>query len=106
MEINSDAAKKIKIDIQTHTSFKQSPTTETAFTFIDLFAGIGGIRLPYQQVVVVSFPPSGISFLKKITRPISVNCPQVILLKLARIPFLSTIFCLVAFLVKRFRKQG
>ncbi|MDO8415759.1 MAG: DNA (cytosine-5-)-methyltransferase [Agitococcus sp.] len=35
--------------IQTHTPFKQPPTTETAFTFIDLFAGIGGIRLPYQQ---------------------------------------------------------
>ena len=49
MEINSDAAKKIKIDIQTHTPFKQSPTAQTAFTFIDLFAGIGGIRLPYQQ---------------------------------------------------------
>lgn len=35
--------------IQTHTPFKQSSTAQTAFTFIDLFAGIGGIRLPYQQ---------------------------------------------------------
>jgi DNA (cytosine-5)-methyltransferase 1 len=35
-------------EIQTHTPFKQS-LTKPAFTFIDLFAGIGGIRLPYQQ---------------------------------------------------------
>lgn len=35
-------------EIQTHTPFKQS-VTKSAFTFIDLFAGIGGIRLPYQQ---------------------------------------------------------
>ncbi len=35
-------------EIQIHTPFKQS-LTKPAFTFIDLFAGIGGIRLPYQQ---------------------------------------------------------
>ena len=35
-------------EVQTHTPFKQS-LTKPAFTFIDLFAGIGGIRLPYQQ---------------------------------------------------------
>lgn len=39
---------KLLLDIQTHTPFKQSETPP-AFTFIDLFAGIGGIRLPYQQ---------------------------------------------------------
>ena len=33
-------------DIQTHTPFKQSISGTPAFTFIDLFAGIGGIRLP------------------------------------------------------------
>jgi len=36
-------------DIQTHTPFKQSEHIASEFTFIDLFAGIGGIRLPYQQ---------------------------------------------------------
>ena len=36
-------------DIQTHTPFKQSKLIAPEFTFIDLFAGIGGIRLPYQQ---------------------------------------------------------
>jgi DNA (cytosine-5)-methyltransferase 1 len=36
-------------DIQTHTPFKQSEHIAPEFTFIDLFAGIGGIRLPYQQ---------------------------------------------------------
>lgn len=29
--------------------FRQLPENECNFTFIDLFAGIGGIRLPYQQ---------------------------------------------------------
>ncbi|TBL52053.1 DNA (cytosine-5-)-methyltransferase [Obesumbacterium proteus] len=29
--------------------FRQQPENECNFTFIDLFAGIGGIRLPYQQ---------------------------------------------------------
>ena len=29
--------------------FRQKPENECNFTFIDLFAGIGGIRLPYQQ---------------------------------------------------------
>lgn len=37
-------------DIQTHTPFKPSQHTAPEFTFIDLFAGIGGIRLPYQQL--------------------------------------------------------
>jgi DNA (cytosine-5)-methyltransferase 1 len=40
---------KLITEIQTHTPFKQSSVTKSAFTFIDLFAGIGGIRLPYQQ---------------------------------------------------------
>lgn len=30
--------------------FRQKPAGESEFTFIDLFAGIGGIRLPYQQL--------------------------------------------------------
>ena len=29
--------------------FRQSPADNCRFTFIDLFAGIGGIRLPFQQ---------------------------------------------------------
>jgi DNA (cytosine-5)-methyltransferase 1 len=29
--------------------FRQQPLSESEFTFIDLFAGIGGIRLPFQQ---------------------------------------------------------
>ena len=29
--------------------FRQSPEDNCRFTFIDLFAGIGGIRLPFQQ---------------------------------------------------------
>ncbi|MBI0520526.1 DNA (cytosine-5-)-methyltransferase [Pectobacterium parmentieri] len=29
--------------------FRQKPENESDFTFIDLFAGIGGIRLPYQR---------------------------------------------------------
>lgn len=40
---------KLITDIQTHTPFKQSSAVKSDFTFIDLFAGIGGIRLPYQQ---------------------------------------------------------
>lgn len=30
--------------------FRQKATCESKFTFIDLFAGIGGIRLPYQRL--------------------------------------------------------
>ncbi|WP_429220525.1 DNA (cytosine-5-)-methyltransferase [Aeromonas veronii] len=30
--------------------FRQPAASESEFTFIDLFAGIGGIRLPYQQL--------------------------------------------------------
>ncbi|MCU6377636.1 DNA (cytosine-5-)-methyltransferase, partial [Morganella morganii] len=30
--------------------FRQSPEDNCRFTFIDLFAGIGGIRLPFQQL--------------------------------------------------------
>lgn len=30
--------------------FKQQPIEESDFTFIDLFAGIGGIRLPFQKL--------------------------------------------------------
>ncbi|ARC41743.1 DNA (cytosine-5-)-methyltransferase [Citrobacter braakii] len=30
--------------------FRQQPACESKFTFIDLFAGIGGIRLPYQRL--------------------------------------------------------
>jgi len=30
--------------------FKQKPLSESEFTFIDLFAGIGGIRLPFQKL--------------------------------------------------------
>jgi DNA (cytosine-5)-methyltransferase 1 len=44
----SSSKLKLLSEIQTHTPFKQS-LTKPAFTFIDLFAGIGGIRLPYQQ---------------------------------------------------------
>ena len=36
-------------DLKTHVPFKQSHKHPPAFRFIDLFAGIGGIRLPYQQ---------------------------------------------------------
>jgi DNA (cytosine-5)-methyltransferase 1 len=44
----SESKLRMLMEIQTHTPFKQS-NNEPAFTFIDLFAGIGGIRLPYQQ---------------------------------------------------------
>ena len=30
--------------------FKQKPLSESEFSFIDLFAGIGGIRLPFQKL--------------------------------------------------------
>lgn len=39
---------QLLLDIQTHTPFKHS-AGQPEFRFIDLFAGIGGIRLPYQQ---------------------------------------------------------
>jgi DNA (cytosine-5)-methyltransferase 1 len=39
---------QLLLKIQTHTPFKHS-ISKPAFRFIDLFAGIGGIRLPYQQ---------------------------------------------------------
>lgn len=44
----SSSKLKILSEIQTHTPFKQS-SKNPEFKFIDLFAGIGGIRLPYQQ---------------------------------------------------------
>lgn len=34
----------------TEAPFKQKPLSECKFTFIDLFAGIGGIRLPFQHL--------------------------------------------------------
>ncbi len=43
---------KLKViqDLPDKAPFKQSEQTDCKFTFIDLFAGIGGIRLPFQQL--------------------------------------------------------
>ncbi len=44
-------AKWIQISqLQTHTPYKNLNTTKPAFKFIDLFAGVGGIRLPFQEM--------------------------------------------------------
>ena len=36
-------------EIETSVPFKQN-SANTKFSFIDLFAGIGGIRIPFQQL--------------------------------------------------------
>lgn len=44
---------KLEDVMNTHTEnspFKQESIENSKFTFIDLFAGIGGIRLPFQQL--------------------------------------------------------
>ena len=44
-------AKWIQISqLQTHAPYRNSNTTKSLFKFIDLFAGIGGIRLPFQEM--------------------------------------------------------
>ncbi|MGL0943600.1 DNA (cytosine-5-)-methyltransferase [Vibrio vulnificus] len=47
------AVKELETSLQEHfekAPFKQKPIEESEFTFIDLFAGIGGIRLPFQKL--------------------------------------------------------
>lgn len=47
------AIKELEASLQEHfenAPFKQKPVEEAEFTFIDLFAGIGGIRLPFQKL--------------------------------------------------------
>ena len=47
---NKALHKKLQLIIEIKAPpFKQSSAAQQSFTFIDLFAGIGGIRLPYQQ---------------------------------------------------------
>ena len=38
------------IELQTHTPFKNELAEQSEFKFIDLFAGVGGIRLPFQEL--------------------------------------------------------
>ena len=51
------------------------------FTFIDLFAGIGGIRLPFNELGYRCVFSSGINLLNKLILPILVKCLLVTLQK-------------------------
>lgn len=44
------AVEKKMMEYLQNAPFRQQPACESKFTFIDLFAGIGGIRLPYQRL--------------------------------------------------------
>jgi DNA (cytosine-5)-methyltransferase 1 len=46
----SPAKLKLIEDLPDTAPFRQSPDQPYQFTFIDLFAGVGGIRLPFQQL--------------------------------------------------------
>ena len=47
---------------------KQKPRKEALFTFVDLFAGIGGIRYPFKNLEdIVFFHQNGTNSLKKPT---------------------------------------
>jgi DNA (cytosine-5)-methyltransferase 1 len=48
--VPSSSKLKIIQDLPDKAPFKQSDNGSYQFTFIDLFAGIGGIRLPFQQL--------------------------------------------------------
>ena len=70
------------------------------FNFIDLFAGIGGIRIPYEKHLLagvfrvehVCLVPNGISTPSRLTLTILEKCPLATSPRLAKPIFRTTIF--------------
>ena len=100
------AARRLAIEsLKTDIPFKQEKMDGTLKT-IDLFAGIGGIRLARILEHRVCFRPNGISIPVKPMLPILENFRTVILQRYQLRKFQIMIFFLLGFHAKHFRKWG
>jgi len=79
-----------------HAPLRRDLAQPAQFRFIDLFAGIGGIRLAQN----------GINLPKSLMLPITAKCLLVILPKSTRHRFHRTTYYWAAFPAKHFHKQG
>jgi hypothetical protein len=78
---------------------RETVPADVDFTFIDLFAGIGGMRLAYD---IVYIPMNGINTVSRPILLILVSNRMEILLKWMRAIFLTMMFLLPVFRVSHF----